>query len=112
MLIERFIKVASKITKENVPIQIKNDSNEYIQDCSEVLGFILEGYDVTHNEEDKIQSSYLFTQFKCKVGSKMTSSKFKDDMLGISGITYKAMKNGRYFIGLKAKTEIINEEEN
>ncbi len=42
----------------------------------------------------------------------MTSSKFEDDMLGISGITYKAMKNGRYFIGLKAKPEIINEEEN
>ena len=34
MLIERFIKVASKITKENVPNQIKNDSNEYIQDCN------------------------------------------------------------------------------
>ena len=27
MLIDRFINVASKITKENVPTQIKNDSN-------------------------------------------------------------------------------------
>jgi phage/plasmid-associated DNA primase len=66
MLIERFVKVASKITKENVPNQIKDDSKEYIQDCNEVLGFILEGYDVTHNEEDKIQSSYLFTQSNLK----------------------------------------------
>ncbi len=112
MLIDRFKDVASKISKENVPTQIKDDSNEYIQDCNEVLGFILEGYDVTNNEDDKIQSSYLFTQFKSRIGSKMTSSKFKDDMLGIHGITYKAMKNGRYFIALKAKPEIMDEEEN
>ncbi len=38
----------------------------------------------------------------------MTASKFKDDMLGISGVTFKKMKNGNYFIGLKAKTEIMD----
>ena len=42
----------------------------------------------------------------------MTASKFKDDMLGVSGITYKAMTKGRYFIGLKKKPEIMEEEEN
>ena len=111
MLIERFIKVASKITKENVPNQIKDDSNEYIQDCNEVLGFILEGYDITNNEDDKIASSLIFTLFKSKTNSKMTASKFKDDMLVISGITFKKMKNGYYFVGLKAKPEITNLDE-
>jgi hypothetical protein len=112
MLIDRFVNVASKITKENVPTQIKDDSNEYIQDCNEVLGFILDGFEVTNNENDKIPSSFLSTSFKSKTNSKMTASKFKDDMLGISGITFKKMKNGNYFIGLKAKPEIMGEEEN
>ena len=111
MLIDRFVNVASKVTKENVPTQIKDDSNEYIQDCNEVLGFILDGYEVTNNEDDKISSSYLSTQFKSKTNSKMTTSKFKDDMVGISGITFKKMKTGNYFIGLKAKPEITNLDE-
>jgi hypothetical protein len=109
MLIDRFVNVASKISKENVPTQIKDDSNEYIQDCNEVLGFILEGYDVTNNEDDKISSSLIFILFKSKTNSKMTASKFKDDMLGVSGITYKAMTKGRYCIGLKKKPEITDD---
>ncbi len=76
------------------------------------LGFILGGYEITNNEDDKIASSFLSALFKSKTNSKMTASKFKDDMLGISGITFKKMKNGNYFVGLKAKPEIINEEEN
>ena len=111
MLIDRFVNVASKVTKENVPSQIKDDSNEYIQDCNEVLGFIMDGYEVTNNENDKISSSYLSTQFKSKTNSKMTTSKFKDDILGISGITFKKMKAGNYFIGLKAKPELTNLDE-
>ena len=112
MLIERFIKVASKITKENVPNQIKDDSNEYIQDCNEVLGFILDGYEITNNEDDKIASSLIFTLFKSKTNSKMTASKFKDDMIGISGITNKRLKSGVYFLGLKKKPDVTDAEEN
>ncbi len=58
MLIDRFVNVASKITKENVPTQIKDASNECIQDCNEVLGFILDGFEVTNNEDDKTSSSF------------------------------------------------------
>jgi hypothetical protein len=66
---------------------------------------------ISKRKEDKIQSSYLFTQFKSKVESKMTSSKFKDDRLRLIGITYKSMKNGRFFVGLKAGPDIIGPEE-
>ena len=111
MLIDRFINVASKVTKENVPSQIKDDSNEYIQDCNEVLGFILDKYDVTNNIEDKVPSSFLFTEFKARTNTKMTSSKFKDDMSGISGIIYKRITSGVYFMGLKKKPEITNLDE-
>jgi len=69
----------------------------------------MDGYEITNNENDKISSSLISTLFKSKTNNKMTSSKFKDDMLGISGITFKKMKNGNYFIGLKAKPEITDD---
>ena len=109
MLIEIFIKVASKITKENVPNQIKDDSNEYIQDCNIVLGFIMDKYQLTNDEKDKVQSSDLFNQFKNATGSKMTASKFKDDMLGISGVVFSKMKNGNYFKGLKERVDVVED---
>ena len=43
--------------------------------------------------------------FKLKTNTKMLSSKFKDDVLGISGIKNKRLKSGIYFCGLKEKTE-------
>ncbi len=55
-----------KLQKKNVPNQIKddsNDSNEYIQDCNEVLGFILYSYEITDNEDDKIPSFFLSISF-------------------------------------------------
>lgn len=111
MLIERWINTTSKIKILQVPEQIKEDSIEYIQDCNEVLGFIMDGYDITNDEKDRIQSSCLFNSFKLKTNSKILSSKFKDDILGISGILFKKMKTGNFFIGLKEKHEEISNEE-
>ena len=37
----------------------------------------------------------------------MTASKFKDDMLAISGVTYDKDRKGRIFVGLKVKPEVI-----
>jgi hypothetical protein len=65
---------------------------------------ILEGYEITNNEDDKIASLLIFTLFNSKTNSKMTASKFKDDMIGISGIVS--------FLGLKKKHEITDAEEN
>ena len=78
-------------------------------DCNEVLGFVMDGYTITNNEKDRIQSSELFNLFKLRTNTKMLSSKFKDDMLSISGITFKKMKTGNFFTGLKEKTEQIEE---
>ena len=102
MLIDRFINISSKLTTEIIPKQIQQDSNDYISDCNEVLGFISEKYIITNNEKDRIQSSDLFIDFKhtCN-NNKMTSSKFKEDILNIGGITAKKMKNGNYYCGLK-----------
>ena len=110
MLIERWINTTSTLKTLPVPKQVKEDSLEYIDDCNEVLGFIMDGYIVTNNEKDKIQSSALFNDFKSKTNSKMLASKFKDDMLAISGITNKRLKSGVYFFGIKEKTEQLTED--
>ncbi len=64
-----------------------------------MLGFILDGYEITNNEDDKIASSLMFSLKKSKTNTKMTPSKFKDDMLEISGITNKRITSGVYFMG-------------
>ena len=103
MLIERFIIVSSKLNVEVIPKQILQDSNDYIQDCNEVLGFIMDKYIITNNDKDRIQSSLLFADFKQKSGNnKMAPSKFKEDLLNIGGITFKR-SGGSQFLGLKEK---------
>ncbi|KAJ1636676.1 hypothetical protein T492DRAFT_835093 [Pavlovales sp. CCMP2436] len=72
---------------ENIPKQIVDDSNEYISDSNIVLGFIMDKYEITGNDKDTISSSEIFNDFKNYTKDKMTQSKFKDDMLGISGVT-------------------------
>ncbi len=39
----------------------------------------------------------------------MTASKFKDDMLGISGIVFSKMKNGNYCKGLKERVDMMDD---
>ena len=109
MLIDRWIDHSSKNKSILIPNQILEDSYDYVMDCNEVLGFVMDGYTITNNEKDRLQSSELFNLFKLRTNTKMLSSKFKDDMLSISGITFKKMKTGNFFTGLKEKTEQIEE---
>jgi len=104
LLIDKFINVSSKQKNEIIPKQITDDSNEYIEDSNPVLGFVMDNYVITNNDTDRIQSSELFNEFKSKnYGSKMTSAKFKDDIVNIGGIVHKRFKTGIYFTGLKLK---------
>ena len=80
------------------------------EDCNPVLKYIMEKYIITNNEIDRIQSSIIFADFKIKTGFKMRASKFKNDMLGISGIAHSKTKGIMYFRGLKEKVEdVVNE---
>jgi hypothetical protein len=38
--------------------QIKDYSNEYVQDCNEVLGFIQDGYEITNDENIKYRPHF------------------------------------------------------
>ena len=103
LLIERFQNIASQIRKENVPQEINQNSLDYVADSNVVLGFITEFFNITNNEKDDISSSSLFNDFKIRSGNKMTSSKFKDDITNIQGITFKKKKDGNYYCGLVEK---------
>jgi len=82
---------------------------EYIADSNVVLGFIMDNYIITNNDKDRISSSELFAEFKDKDrGTKMTASKFKEDILNIGGITSKKISIV-YFCGLRVR---VNEDNN
>lgn len=110
LLVDRFIQIASKIKQEIIPLQIKDDSQEYITDSNIVLGFIMDKYVITNNEKDRIPSSNLFSEFKSQnMGTKMTQAKFKEDIENIGGIVYKKMKDGRYFCCLREREKTDDE---
>ena len=89
---------------------IKHLYIEIIDDSNPVLGFIMEKYTITNNKKDRIQSSTIFNDFKIKTGSKMLASKFKNNMLAISGIISTKTKGLIYFRGLKEKIEEVVDE--
>ena len=96
----------------NVPEVITEASNDYVDDSNPVLGFIIEKYDITNNEKDNISSSLLFNEFSSySRDSKISSKRFKDDMLGISGILCKRTKTGVVFTGLKKKEDANSDDE-
>ena len=68
-------------------------------------------YDMSKDENDKIQSSVLFNYFKLKTHSTMRPDSFKEDMLNISGITFKKTKTSNYYPGFKEKPEMNEERE-
>ena len=102
MLLDRWDKRVSAFKLIPVPNEIKDASNDFVDDSNPVLGFIMSNYEITNNENDKIGSDKLFTHFagSCR-DSKVCSKRFKDDMLGISGVSFKKTNKGRYYIGLK-----------
>jgi phage/plasmid-associated DNA primase len=111
LLIDYFINTSSNVKSENVAKKIKSDSNDYIADSNIVLGFVSDLYDITNNDKDRIKSSDLYTKFQMVTKDKMTSSKFKDDMLGIGGITFIKSNSQRYFCGIKVKPDETEAEE-
>lgn len=103
-LLERWTNRVSKMKTIPVPKAVQDASQEFVEDCNPVLGFIQEYYIITQLENDKISSSTLYDDFK-NYDRTITSKRFKDDMENISGITYKRDASGRYFRGLTKKPE-------
>lgn len=69
-----------------------------------VVDFIMKEYIITNDDKDKVQSSVIYKEFKENMYSelKMSTGKFKEKMLNMTGIGYKKSSQ-RYFTGLKKK---------
>ena len=113
MLLKRWDERVSKLKIISVPDEIKEASAEFVDDSNPVLGFIMSYYEITNNENDKINSTALYTHFvgRCR-DSKISNKRFKDDMLGISGISTKRhCKLGILFVGLKLREDVDEDED-
>ena len=100
-----------KNQKLNIPQQILDDSAEYLNDNNEVLGFITDKYEITHNTDDKIQASVLLQEFKYITNSKMTNSKFNNEVKNM-GVQHKKETrrigtdhNKMFFYGIKKRID-------
>jgi hypothetical protein len=63
MLLERWDKRVSVFKLIPVPNEIKDASADFVDDSNPVLGFIMSNYEITNNENDKINSTTLYTHF-------------------------------------------------
>lgn len=106
MLIDRWTNRVSQFKLIPVPQVVIDASNEYVDDSNPVLGFINENYELTNNTDDKVSSAVLYNHFTSYThGTKIGSKRFKDDLLGISGIETKRGNKGVVFTGLKKKED-------
>jgi phage/plasmid-associated DNA primase len=112
MLLDRWDTRVSAFKLIPVPNEIKDASNDFVDDSNPVLGFIMSNYEITNNENDKINSTVLYTHFaSSNRDSKISNKRFKDDILGISGISTKRSNKGVLFTGLKLREDIDDDDE-
>lgn len=100
------------------PKCILDDSMKYIEDCNYVKRFLDDGYeyseyDKTNNPNAKIQSSKLFSDFKCYctttgIDAKMSDKDFKP-LVEAQGFPCKK-NNIMYFMNIMKKPEIEDDE--
>jgi P4 family phage/plasmid primase-like protien len=104
MLLDRWETRVSAFNLIPVPDEIKEASADFIDDSSRVICFIMNNYDLTNNEDDEIGTDKLYNHFvaSCR-NSKVSNKRFKDDLLGISGVSFKKNNKGRFYVGLRLK---------
>jgi len=107
MMINRWTERVSNFKLIPVPKVIVDAGTDYIEDCNPVLGFINQYCILTNNHKDNtISSSILFNKFSnSNGGEKISTKRFKDDIMGISGILFKKTKIGNVFTGLKFRDD-------
>jgi phage/plasmid-associated DNA primase len=99
------------INKIIIPENVKNETNDYMEDNNHLLGFIKNGLEITNNEKDRIKTSdlhshYTTSQYKDKF---LSPTDFKQLML-FNGFTIKKSGGLQYYINIKIK-EFIDEDE-
>jgi P4 family phage/plasmid primase-like protien len=106
MMLDRWENRVSKFNTIPVPAEVVEASNSFVDDSNPVLGFIRQNYKITRKTTDEVQSSSLYTAFENYCGGRhncsISSKRFKDDMMGITGIGWKKDKRYNLYYGLEA----------
>jgi len=106
MMLDRWETRVSKFNTIPVPAEVIEASNSFVDDSNPVAGFIRQKYEITRRNDDEVQSSSLYTEFENYCGGRhncnISQKRFKDDMMGITGITFKKDRRYNLYYGLKA----------
>lgn len=94
-----------------IPDEIKNNTNEYINDNNVVLSFIDEFLEVTNNPKDKVKTNMLYDLYKSKTENPLSRNKFLYNMKQ-NGFIPKKIQGYSYFKNIKIREEQDEEEEN
>jgi P4 family phage/plasmid primase-like protien len=98
----QFIKNNQIIHKPTNTLEV---TNEYLDDNNVIKEWLLENYEITNNDKDRIKTTTLLEDYK-NTGNNMSSSQLKH-YLELLGITYKKTRESRVFTGLKKNNQFI-----
>ena len=86
MLINRWIDRVSLVPVIFVPQIIIDAGKEYLDDSNPVIGYFEENYKITNEPKDRVSFKEAYSKFKTDFGNTLSSKRFKDDVLSISGV--------------------------
>ena len=105
MLIDRWINRVSLVKEIFVPQIIIDAGKEYIEDSNPVIGYFQENYVITNDPKDRVSFKEAYTKFKGDFGNTLSSKRFKDDVLSISGVQRIKEHNGWSYSCIKLNNE-------
>jgi P4 family phage/plasmid primase-like protien len=113
LLLEYYNKNVKNVNKLYTPDEVMVKTNEYLKTQDAVGQFIVETYEITNSEKDKVKSADLYQEFKhsefCGDIS-ISNVKFTEQMLS-KGLTKKRLNDGLYWIKIKKKVVDDNDDE-
>ena len=106
MMLDRWENIVSKFNTIPVPAEVVEASNSFVDDSNPVAGFIRANYKITRKATDEVKASSLYGEFETYCGGRhncgISQKRFKDDMMGITGIGWKKDRRYNVYNGILA----------
>jgi P4 family phage/plasmid primase-like protien len=114
LLLEYYNKNVKNVNKLYTPDEVMYKTNEYLKTQDAVGQFIVETYEITNSDKDRVKSADLYQEFKHSEfcgDTNISNVKFTEQMLS-KGLTKKNFSSGAFWIKLKKKVVIqINDND-
>jgi len=102
-------KVSAFEEEINQPQEIKEAIKDYFEENNPVQSFLLEYFEITKNNKDRVKCSEFNDYFNRRNGERLTPQKIIKDM-AFNGVNIVKSSGIRFFSGIKFK--IINDNDN